>query len=261
MSMKRKFYLLTALLTLALTSVNAQGIEVPEDAPRETWQLVYDDYRSIVHYSTPEYKDLTMDVTVVRGENCLYIQGLAKSCPTSWVKVGFPDDGKLNNTLLLWSNQPVEATGETQYLNTGTLIVNFYSGHTFSTYSICCPSGSLPLVFKRNLGSDRLEYEAAERTGFWLNKEPDEDNAFTEFKRWQVDGVPEPILIEETKFPEAEVYVHPRLIDKTGGTAGINTPVDDQADAPIYTLSGIKADPDHLIPGIYVSQGKKIVVR
>ena len=50
--MKRKFYLLTALLTLALTSVSAQGIEVPDDAPRETWQLVYDDYRSIFYYRT-----------------------------------------------------------------------------------------------------------------------------------------------------------------------------------------------------------------
>lgn len=259
--MIRKIYTILTLLTLCTVGMHAQEIEVPEDAQRETWQLIYDDYRSISYYNTPEYKDLTMDVTVVRGENCLYIQGLAKSCPTSWVKIGLPDDDILNNQLLLWANQTVEATGETQYLNTGTLAGDFYSGHTFTELIIRCNSGSLPLVFKRNLGSDWLEYEAAERTGFWLNKEPDEGNAFTEFKRWQVDGVPKPILIEETEFPEAEVYVHPRLIDKTGGTAGINTPVDDLADAPIYTLSGIKADRDHLIPGIYVSQGKKIVVK
>ena len=261
MSMKRKFYLLTALLTLTLTSVNAQGIEIPEDAPRETWQLVYDDYRSIQYRNTPEYKDLSKDVTVVRGENCLYIQGLAKSCPTSWVKIGLPDDDILNNQLLLWSNQPVEVAGETQYLNTGTLAGDFDSGHTFTELTIRCYSGSLPLIFKRNLGSDRLEYEAAERIGFWLNKEPDDGLYFEEFTLWQTDGVPEPIIIQETKFPEAEVYVHPRLIDKTGGTAGINTPEDDKAEAPIYTLSGIKADRDHLTPGIYVSQGKKIVVR
>ena len=259
--MIRKIYTILTLLTLCTVGMHAQEIEVPEDAKRETWQLIYDDYRSIPYYNTPEYKDLTMDVTVVRGENCLYIQGLAKSCPTSWVKIGLPDDDILNNQLLLWANQTVEATGETQYLNTGILAGDFYSGHTFTELIIRCNSGSLPLVFKRNLGSERLEYEAAERTGFWLNKEPNEGNAFTEYTQWQTDGVPEPILIEETKFPEAEVYVHPRLIDKTGGTAGVNTPEADEADAPIYTLSGIKADPDHLIPGIYVSQGKKIVVR
>ena len=260
MSMKRKFYLLTALLTLALTSVNAQGIEIPEDAPRETWQLVYDDYRSI-HYSNPEYKGLTMDVTVVRGEGCLYIQGIAKSCPTSWVKVGIPDEETFNNTLLLWSNQPVEATGETQYLNTGTLKAEFDSGHTYIFLTTRCISSSLPLVFKRNLESDRLEYAAAEITGFWLNKEPEDGLYFEESTIWQTDGVPEPIIIQETKFPEAEVYVHPRLIDKTEGTAGINTPEDEEADAPIYTLSGIKVDRDRLVPGIYVSRGKKIVVR
>lgn len=258
--MKRKFYLLTALFTLALTSVNAQGIEIPEDAPRETWQLVYDDYRSI-HYSNPEYKDLTMDVTVVRGENCLYIQGIAKSCPTSWVKVGFPDDDILNNQLLLWSNQPVDATGETQYLNTGTFKAEFDSGHTYILLTTRCISSSLPIVFKRNFESDRLEYEAVGRTGFWLNKEPNDGCYFEESTIWQTDGVPEPIIIKETKFPEAEVYVHPRLIDKTEGPAGINTPDDEEADAPIYTLSGIKVDRDRLTPGIYVSRGKKILVK
>ena len=256
----KKIYLIIAMLTLGIAGIQAQEIEVPEDAPRETWQLVYDDYRSIKYYDTPEYKDLTMDVTVVRGENCLYIQGLAKSCPTSWVKIGLPDDDILNNQLLLWSNQPVEATGETQYLNTGTLKVDFYTSHTSIFYQICCDSASLPLVFKRNLESDRLEYAAPERAGFWLDKELKKVGGLIEFTQWQIDGVPEPILREDTKFPEAEVYVHPRLIDTTGGMAGINA-TEGEADAPVYTLSGIKADHDHLTPGIYVSRGKKIVVK
>lgn len=256
----KKIYMLMAMLTLGIAGVQAQGIEVPEDAPRETWQLVYDDYRSVQYYKTPEYKDLTMDVTVVRGENCLYIQGLAKSCPTSWVKIGLPDDDILNNQLLLWSNQPVEAAGESQYLNTGTLTSDVDTGHTFSLLSIRCWPSSEPLIFKRNLESDRLEYEAPERVGFWLDKELKKVGGLQEFEQWQTDGVPEPILIEKTEFPEAEVYVHPRLIDTTNVPAGINT-AEDEADAPVYTLSGIKADRNHLAPGIYVSRGKKIVVR
>lgn len=256
----KKIYMLMAMLTLGIAGVQAQGIEVPEDAPRETWQLVYDDYRSVQYYKTPEYKDLTMDVTVVRGENCLYIQGLAKSCPTSWVKLGLPDDDILNNQLLLWSNQPVEAAGETQYLNSGTLVAGFDSGHTFTDLTIDCESTTLPLVFKRNLESDRLEYAAAERTGFWLNKEPNKGRHFSEFTLWQIDGVPEPILRDETKFPEAEVYVHLRLIGPTDVPAGINA-VQDEADAPVYTLTGIMADRNNLAPGIYVSRGKKFVVK
>ena len=248
-----------ALLTLCIAGVQAQEIEVPEDAPRETWQLVYDDYRSIYYYSTPEYKDLTMDVTVVRGENCLYIQGLAKSCPTSWVKLGGIDE-TLNNEFLLWSNQPVEAAGETQYLNTGTLWAEADSGHTFSLLMIRCNSASQPLVFKRNFESDRLEYEAAERTGFWLNKEPNKGCYFEASTIWQTDGVPEPIIIQETKFPEAEVYVHPRLIDKTSGISSVNIP-DDEQDAPVYTLTGIRVDRNRLSPGIYVSRGRKFVVK
>lgn len=256
----KKIYMLIAMLALGIAGAQAQEIQVPEDAPRETWQLVYDDYRSVKYYDTPEYKDLKMDVTVVRGENCLYIQGLAKSCPTSWVKIGLPDDDILNNQLLLWSNQPVEAAGEAQYLNTGTLDVVFESGHTFYVTLIRCPSSSEPLIFKRNLESDRLEYEAPERAGFWLDKELKKAGWLEEFTQWQIDGVPEPILIQETKFPEAEVYVHPRLIDTTDVPAGINA-MEDESDAPVYTLSGIKADRNHLAPGIYVSRGKKIVVR
>lgn len=260
MNTKRNIILILALWTLSIVSARAQEIEVPEDAPRETWQLVYDDYRSISYYNTPEYKDLKMDVTVVRGENCLYIQGLAKSCPTSWVKIGLPDDDILNNQLLLWSNQPVEAAGETQYLNTGTLRRDVDTGNTFSLISIRCLSSSEPLIFKRNLESDRLEYEAPERAGFWLDKELKKVGGLQEFTQWQTDGVPEPILIEKTEFPEAEIYVHPRLIDTTNVPAGINT-AEDEADAPVYTLSGIKADRNHLAPGIYVSRGKKIVVK
>ena len=257
----KKFYMIMAMLTLGIAGVQAQEIQVPEDAPRETWQLVYDDYRSISYYNTPEYKDLTMDVTVVRGENCLYIQGLAKSCPTSWVKIGLPDDDILNNQLLLWSNQPVEADGETQYLNAGSLTGVFDSGNTYTLSMIYCKSGSLPLIFKRNLESDRMEYAAAERTGFWLNKEPNKGYGFEEFTKWQTEGgVPEPILIEKTEFPEAEVYVHPRLIDTTDVPAGINA-MENGSDAPVYTLSGIKADRNNLAPGVYVSRDKKIVVK
>lgn len=260
MDMKHTFYLIMALLTLSMASVHAQEIEIPEDAPRETWQLVYDDYRSISYSKTPEYKDLTMDVTVVRGENCLYIQGLAKSCPTSWVKIGLPDDDVLNNQLLLWSNQPVVAAGETQYLNTGTLRRDVDTGHTFTIISIRCLTSSEPLIFKRNLESDRLEYEAPERAGFWLDKELKKAGGLQEYTIWQIDGVQEPFITEEKKFPEAEVYVHPRLIDTTGVPASINA-MEDESNAPVYTLSGIKADRNHLAPGVYVSRGKKIVVK
>lgn len=257
MNMKFTIYSIMAMLTLSVAGIRAQEIEIPEDAPRETWQLVYDDYRSIHDSHTPEYKDLTMNVTVVLGERCLYIQGLAKSCPTSWVKVGFPNDEQLPNTLLLWSSQSVEVAGETQYLNTGSLNYQVNSGNTFSSISISCASLTPPLILKRNLESDMLEYEAAESTGFWLNKKPDEGLYFSNLTRWNDEGT----IIEEIDFPEAEVYVHPRLIDKTGGTAGLNTPTGDDADAPIYTLSGIEVDRNNLTPGVYVSRGRKIVVR
>jgi hypothetical protein len=256
----KKIYMLIALLTLGIAGIQAQEIEVPEDAPRETWQLVYDDYRSISYDYIPEYRDLTMDVTVVRGENCLYIQGLAKSCATSWVKIGLPDDDVLNNQLLLWSNQPVEADGERQYLNTGTLRRDVDTGHTFTIISIRCLTSSEPLIFKRNLESDRLEYEAPERAGFWLDKELKKAGGLQEYTIWQIDGVQEPFITEEKKFPEAEVYVHPRLIDTTDVQAGINA-MEDESNAPVYTLSGIKADRNHLAPGVYVSRGKKIVIK
>ena len=58
MNMKLTICTIMAMLTLGIAGGRAQEIEVPEDAPRETWQLVYDDYRSLYWGNTPEYTNL-----------------------------------------------------------------------------------------------------------------------------------------------------------------------------------------------------------
>ena len=248
----KKIYLIMAMLTLGIAGVRAQEIQVPEDAPRETWQLVYDDYRSIDYYYIPEYKDLKMDVTVVRGKNCLYIQGLAKSCPTSWVKLGLPDDDILNNQLLLWSNQPVSGSGFSQYINTGNFKCDAGGTTSHKYCDIYGQSDKKPLELKRDLSSDQVVYRAKDRSGYWVTDRPDE-------------GFHQGYFIDITAtdpwpWPEEEVYLNPRLIATTDVPAGINA-TEDESDAPVYTLSGIKADRNNLAPGVYMSRDKKIVVK
>lgn len=252
MNMKLTICTIMAMLTLGIAGGQAQEIEVPEDAPRETWQLVYDDYRSLYWGNTPEYTNLTKDVTVVRGDGCLYAQGIAKNSLDSWVKIGITDE-ILNNELLLWSNQPVTVSGSIQYINCGYVTI-FGEGTTSGSYSYFDTHYlTEPLILSRDLTSDYIEYKTKDKCGFWLNNQPNRD--IHHFMGHRYDGT------EDTVFPEDEnIYLNPRLIDKTAGIGGVNT-TDDETDAPIYTLSGLKADRDNLTPGIYVSHGKKIAVK
>ena len=263
----RKTYLLMVLLTLGISSVSAQEITVPDDAPRETWQLVYDDYRSLGFqwnemYSDPKYKDLTMDVTVVRGEKCLYVQGIAKKCQDSWIKIGISDDTP-DDILLLWSNQPVTVSGKTLYINTGDFHYGWSPGTRHIEFSIYSDgTNATPLSLYRDLSSEGVQYATKENTGYWLSyiKSYIFDEIVVKWTspyspRKENGGIP-----EEELFEEAECYLNPRLIDKTAGIGSVNI-TDDEADAPIYTLSGIRVNPDRLTPGIYIRAGRKFIVR
>lgn len=263
MNMKRIIYITIALLTLCITGVKAQEIEVPEDAPRETWQLVYDDYRSLGYpwnemYSDPKYKDITMDVTVVRGENCLYVQGIAKNCHDSWIKIEISED-MTDDRLSLLSNQPVTASGETQYINTGVFDYEWDSGTRHVSFEIIAWGSDTPLSLYRDLSYEGVKYAAKEKTGYWLAVVP--NHRFDECVGiWTSPYSPRKENGDIPEFKEKECYLNPRLIDKTSGIGSVNAP-DDEVNAPIYTLSGIRVNPDRLTPGIYIRAGRKFIVR
>lgn len=250
----KKIHLMLALLTLGITGIKAQEIEVPEDAPRETWQLVYDDYRRLYWGNTPEYTNLAMDVTVVHGENCLYVQGIAKSCPDSWIKIGDTDDF-LHNELLMWSNQPVTVAGSTQYFNVGTFNLRWDPHNTFATLLMYCNGSNIPLVFNRDFSSNHLEYVTDRYSAFWVKNKPNDG-----FSYYYTQFYDNPTPPDDTIFPADEIYLSPRLIYKTSSIVGINT-ADDETDAPVYTPTGIMVDRNNLTPGVYVSRGKKFVVK
>lgn len=266
MNMKLTIYTIMAMLTLGIAGGRAQTIEVPEDAPRETWQLVYDDYRSLGYpwnemYRDPKYKDITMDVTVVRGENCLYVQGIAKNCHDSWIKIEISED-MTDDRLLMLSNQPVTASGETQYINTGVFNCEWDSGTRHVAFEIFAWGSDTPLGLYRDLSYEGVKYAAKEKTGYWLAVVP--NHRFDECVAiWTSPYSPRKEngdIPEEDLFKEKECYLNPRLIDKTSGIGSVNAP-DDEANAPIYTLSGIKVNPDRLTPGIYIRAGRKFIVR
>lgn len=259
----RKTYLLITILTICIASVQAEEITVPDDSPRESWQLVYDDYRSLGYpwnemYSDPKYKDITMDVTVVRGENCLYVQGIAKNCHDSWIKIEISED-MTDDRLLMLSNQPVTASGETQYINTGVFNCEWDSGTRHVAFEIFAWGSDTPLSLYRDLSYEGVKYAAKEKTGYWLAVVP--NHRFDECVAiWTSPYSPRKENGDIPEFKEKECYLNPRLIDKTSGIGSVNAP-DDEANAPIYTLSGIKVNPDRLTPGIYIRAGRKFIVR
>lgn len=252
----KKIYLTIAMMAAGIAGVRAQDFIVPDDAPRETWQLVYDDYRTLDccndDYQQSYAKDMSFDVTVVRGDNCLYIQGISKSCPDSWIKIGGTDDF-LNNVWLWWSDQPVTVNGSTKYVSVGGMNYNTnpYRGGRY--YSINAGSSTTPKKMTWSSGVLKFQYE---NVGFWLSDIP--DYGFEVYYKYSYEFPNDP---EDLGFPEKkDCYLNPRLIDKSY-VSGIMNVKDDEAEAPIYTLSGVLADPDHLTPGIYVSRGKKIIVK
>ncbi len=262
----RKTYLLITILTICIASVQAEEITVPDDAPRESWQLVYDDYRSLGYpwnemYRDPKYKDITMDVTVVRGENCLYVQGFAKNCHDSWIKIEISED-MTDDRLSLLSNQPVTVSGETQYINTGAFDYYWDSGTRHVSFEITAEGSNTPLSLYRDLSYEGVKYAAKEKTGYWLAFVP--NNIFDEgVVRWTSPYSPRKEngdIPEEELFKEAECYLNPRLIDKTSGIGGVNA-FGDEKDAPVYTLTGLTVDKNHLTPGIYIRAGRKFIVR
>lgn len=249
----KKIYLTIAIMVADIAGVQAQDFIVPDDAPRETWQLVYDDYRLLNEHDNPDYKDLSFDVMVVRDDNSLYIQGIAQSCPDSWIKIGGTDDF-LNNVWLWWNNQPVTADGFTKYINIGYLCCDLHTGNTFYGYTIYPFSdGDAAEKLAWNSGQLKSQYN---NFVFWLADAP--NRGFSESITYMYDFPNDP---EDLTFPEKkDCYLNPRLIDKSY-VSGIVNVKDDEAEAPIYTLSGVLADSDHLTPGIYVSRGKKIIVK
>lgn len=253
--MKKTVYTILTMLTLGVSmKATAQTIEVPEDAPRETWQFIYDDYRSIYWTSSPEYNNLSRNVTVIRGEDCLYVQGIAKGCPDSWVKIGLTDES-VNIQLLLWNNQSVTVEGSTKYLITGYIKFGLEPHNTAVDLNISGNVINTPLVFKRDLSSDQLEYTGRRYTAFWLRDEPDKG-----FYHSYVKDYDNPTPPDDTNFPDDEIYMNPRLVDKTAGIGSVHATAS-ESETSVYTLSGIKADRDHLAPGVYVSNGKKIMVK
>lgn len=262
MNMKRTVYLIMVLLTLSMASSHAQEIEIPDDAPRETWQLIYDDYRSLYDKNAPGYKDCINDVTVVKGEDCIYIQGLMWWYEESWTKVSCTNDG-FTDKLLLWSNQPVSASnGATGHLWTGG---PFYYRHiehdTYWNDFIDCTAQNAPLVFSRNYSADRLEYRAEHLSGFWVS-----DNSVPDFSAGTYrtyDGTGDH---DSSDFREKPCCLNPRLIAPSSSAARINitdtdTETETETEAPIYTITGVRVNRNNLAPGIYVSRGKKILVK
>lgn len=253
MNMRQSIYMIIALLTLGIAEAKAQGIEVPEDAPRETWRLVYDDYGSMER-DDPRYKDHTIDVTVVRGEDCLFVQGIAKSCPNSWIKISCSDNS-LDNALLMWNNQEVISSGSSQYINTGDFSREAGGTSSHIYYDIYGRSDKTPLVLTRDYSSDQKVYRAKDRSGYWVADKPDKG-----FYQGYVFDIGDTDAHRNWVWPEEEAYMNPRLIDKTAGIGDVNA-TDNDTNAPLYTLTGVMADRDNLVPGIYLSRGKKFIVK
>lgn len=259
--MERAIYMILGMVMLAIASGAAQEIEIPEDAPRETWQMIYDDYRSLLLDDGSSYKNLTKDITVVRVDDGIYIQGIANECPDSWVKATFFESG-VDEGLLIWTNQPIVSTltNGDAYLITGNIHYDMNTGTTYWMKWVDGNAKTKPLKLKRNLDADGVEYETPywnydfeARNGYWIQSGPNRNlsmgSIYYRFDREQPE--------EDLEYYPA--YLNPRLVDKTAGIGGLSA--EDEEPAPIYTLSGVKADREHLMPGVYVSRGKKIIIK
>ena len=240
----------------------------PVDLPQETWNMRYNTYM----WNPDETSERSHErpVTFVWDDNTLYVKGIFHDYPECWMKatadgniVRFEDSQLIcEEDLIMNSFCPVYAMPGvlTAGFDSGTSGVSQNSGYhmngyhdTFTWDSWFELSGD-----GKTLESSIPDYSKyywpfrSYRSVFWYNIIP-EGMRYDEGNNHYsgIQGTGYPIVLFPTDI----------LFEKVSG--GINDMTDSAkaSDSNTYDLQGRQVNPDHLQPGIYIRNGKKIMAR
>lgn len=228
----------------------------PEPEPvYERWLLTYDDYQALAlydfddpSYGNEEYFGLTREIESVRRGDDLYFKGIFKEYPDSWTMCHMTD-----NELLFEEGQLLGETSDGPvYFHYGSGFYEWaysYPNHQYySTYNFH------PSETNLTISDDGTVIKGNEWSTFWYDD--DNRNAYFHIDLSYYADEPCP------DFPDTGFMVN-MCFNKVGvgGVSDVFGEEVNDATAPMYDLQGRQVNPKTAAPGIYIRNGKKILVR
>lgn len=209
------------LLTASLASCGEDSPETPADnpefLPQEEWDLSFNNY---VHtgydrdFCIQEGWNYHRKVIIARGKDILYIKGIFKKYPDSWIR-GIVKDNKLSfDSLQVLGYE----NGAPVYFHWGSSSMEMSFGNTYAMYNIGFdPNDLLPLevsddgktmsveCVKRggHLNEDYKYYNGA----FWYNEDAEGIDGCVKYTKWYYTEEGEPCE-DTTPFPEKDFMIN-----------------------------------------------------
>lgn len=246
--------------------INAENTP-PADLPEEIWNMQYNNY-CMANWSGIDRERRERPVSIVRDGNMLYIKGIYADYPEFWMKATVEDNlvkfecGQLicEEDLILNAICPVYAMQGAEYYYAShnytygvRYCIKFYKHETNELYGRRCllelsdDGKTISSEFDGYLYSEDECY-----TAFWYNTKPEE----VKYERYFSNE----FGLMGSGFPKVEFPVNVQFEYVSGGVVGVTYDAN-AAKAVIYDLYGRRVNPDNLRPGIYVRNGKKIMVK
>lgn len=276
--MKNLLQILSIISVLAGYCLNISADQLvfpPAGLPEETWQMSFLDYnRYGKEYPNPtrSSEELTRCVTFVWDDNTVYVKGIFEDFPDSWIKgslygkkIQF-DTAQLICELdtRLEEPQPVYAmNGVVKYEYCRQQNLNYPYWYEYSiSFNLNGSTVDYDFYWMKFTLSDSGDSISSEvvtpshsnlRTAFWHHTKP---SGFNYFYRYEEEASE----FYGSGFPK-EDYPTSVQFTKVNGIVDAITDDSDSSDTITYDLCGRRVNSNTIHPGIYIRNGRKIIVK
>ena len=240
----------------------------PEGLPKESWIMKFNDYRHVKYLGYEQIYE--RPVTLVWGDQTVYIKGIFSDYPDSWVKGTVSgNEIRFDDYQLICELDIVMGQLESVFGMAGAVYEDYYSGMNSAEYIdflIADDNNRIKdnYIVKFTISGDRARISSE----VILDPQYAHEN-HTVYSAFWYDVVPRDIGYDiyyyhgnqsGTGFPDVDFPSNVQF-EKTGGGIDDIRNDADLSDSVTYDLYGRRVNPDNLRPGIYIRNGEKILVK
>lgn len=264
--MIRNITVVCLLAICFLTMTAEEPVLPPAGLPEEEWIMSYDKYQSMLYPDSTELRNLKRNVTVCKSGSDIYIKGVFSAFPDSWIKCSVID----NNTVYIESIQLIShLNGFPVYAKSGSMYTRTKADYIQDSCNAACLYYPLFPNSVPNIQTEYKYFYSLSEDGKHIVCIDDNPNAgecnalfygmnvgFTDLVQYSQAG-----RVNEGQFPNIDFPVKFRF-DKSD--SGNITSIDSDTgtdSGKIYILQGNIVDSKSIIPGVYIRNGKKIIIK
>lgn len=252
---------------LGLSALAYELVTPPAGLPLEKWEMLYDDYRILMCDKNAtdyinKYSGFSREITIARDSTEFYMKGIFEKYPDAWIKC-LTDA----NDAAIYSPQTINASYKySMWFYLGTASFQTSDGNTYYGCYITFQShkDKLPYLKISDDGNTMTFVDIAgnkEHTAFWYKNTPESGNVeFDEWYRLNQSGQYE-LTPQSSGFPDTDFPVNILFRKIPSGIGTIGEEIPDDTDMPMYDLHGRIVNPENARPGIYIRNGKKILIK